>query len=191
MALTLGQALERLAERTSENRDRWKQSLKQRRTEYTDIYGIPYENELKGAAEKTAEFHIRISPDLEYYERYQFKLVVSNAESTINTFRIWIVQPDSDIAPEDWEKVELTDYLEEQSVEWVTGNGYFPEDDDGDSDAGAFYDVLDACSILTAEDRDDDVETILSTGNKIIRIKSDVSCDVTLQLFLKYSTVNR
>lgn len=191
MALTLGQALERLAERTSENRDRWKQSLKQRRTEYTDIYGIPYENELKGAAEKTAEFHIRISPDLEYYERYQFKLVVSNAESTINTFRIWIVQPDSDIPPEDWEKVELTDYLEEQSVEWVTGNGYFPEDDDGDSDAGAFYDVLDACSILTAEDKDDDVETILSTGNKIIRIKSDVSCDVTLQLFLKYSTVNR
>lgn len=189
MALTMGQAIERIAERTVENHERWKQALKQRRTEYTDIYGIPYENELKGTAEKTAEFHIRISPDLEYYERYQFKLVVSGAETAISKFRIWIGTPES--ADEEENLVELTPYFQEQSVEWVTGNGYFPEDDDGDSDAGAFYDVLDACSLLTAEDRDDDVDTILEPGNKIIRIKSDVACDVTYQLFLKYSTVNR
>lgn len=191
MAITIAQALERVAERTIENRQKWKQALRQRRTEYTDIYGIPYENELKGQAEKTAEFHIRISPDLEYYERFQFKLVVSNAASTINTFRIWIIAPDPDLQPSDYPKVELTEFFEEQSVEWVTGNGYFPDDDNGDSDAGAFYDVLDACSLMTADDRDDDVDTILEPGNKIIQVKSDVACDVTVQLFLKYSTVNR
>ena len=189
--ITFSSALEQIAERTVENREHWKRSLTQRRTEYTDIYGIPYENELKGVAEKTAQFHIRISPDLEYFERFQFKLSVSNAATAIGTFRIWIIAVDSDEPESDWKQVELTPYLEEQSVDWVTGNGYYPEEDDGDSDAGAFYDVLDACSLLTAQDKDDDVNTILEPGTKIIRIKSDTACDVTLQLVLKYSTVNR
>lgn len=189
--ITMGQAIERLAERTSENRERWKESLRQRRTEFTDIYGIPYEDELQGVSEKKAQFHIRISPDLEYYERFQFKLVVSGAQSSIGSFQVKVIAPDPDEPESDWAKVNLTDYLEEQSVDWVTGNGYFPESDDGDSDAGAFYDILDACSLLTAEGKDDDVDTILEPGNKIIQINSDTACDVILQLFLKYSTVNR
>lgn len=188
MYMTVNEALERVSEITYENRERWRQALRQRRTEYTDIYGIPYENELSNT-KKTAEFHIRISPDMEYYERFQFKLVVSNATASIGSFRIWIGTPETSDEAENL--VELTDYFEEQSVEWITGNGYFPEDDDGDSDAGAFYDVLDACSLLTAEGNDDAVDTILEPGNKVIRIKADVPCDVTLQLFMKYSTVNR
>lgn len=188
--ITVANAIQQIAERTVENRERWKQALRQRRTEYTDIYGIPYESELTNA-KKTSEYHIRISPDLEYYERFQFKLVVQTETegATIDAFRIWVGTPKTEDDPENM--VELTPYFEEQQNEWVTSSGYYPEEDDGDSDAGAFYDVLDACSLLTAEEKYEDVDAILEPGNKVIRIKADTPCDVTLQLFLKYSTVNR
>lgn len=190
--ITVGQAIERLAERTSENKERWRQALRQRRTEYTDIYGIPYVSET--GSNKTFEYHIAISPDLEYYERFQFKLLVKDA-GTIdpNGFRFYMGRPADSEQRE--QLVELTDYLEEQQGEWIDGNGYFPEEDIT-NDSDSFYDILDAVGLVMAEDRDEDEKTsdmnaILSPGNKLVRITSDTACDVTLILFAKYSTINR
>lgn len=190
--ITAGQAIERIAERTSENRSKWAQALRQRRTEYTDIYGIPYESELN--SNTRFEYHISVSTDLEYYERYQFKLFVkANGAINPNGFHVYMGRP-ADAAEGVAERmIDLTDYFEEQQGIWVDGSGYFPEEDI-DTDVSSFYDVLDAVGMVMAEDNDGkvaDMNAILSPGNKLMRIESSTPCEVTLILFLKYSTVNR
>lgn len=190
--ITTGQAIERLAENTYENKQRWKQALKQRRTEYTDIYGIPMVSELNN--NRVFEYHVAISTDLEYYERFQFKLfVTANGAIDPDDFTFLIGKPGD---TEDLRHlVDITPYLEEQTGEWVDGSGYFPEEDI-DSDVNSFYDVLDAVGLIMAEDRDEDektgdMEAILSPGNKIVRIESGTSCDVMFIPYIKYSTINR
>ena len=40
--MDISEAINRIAEQTYDNKRLWSQSLKQRRTEFTDVYGIPY-----------------------------------------------------------------------------------------------------------------------------------------------------
>lgn len=72
MKLTYEDVLNRLAERTTENTSQLRKSKFQRRTEFTDLYGIPFT--AQGDAENPAKFYISISPDLIYFLRFQFKL---------------------------------------------------------------------------------------------------------------------
>lgn len=194
--ITAGQAIERLAENTYENKQRWKQALKQRRTEYTDIYGIPMVSELN--SNTAFEYHVAISTDLEYYERFQFKLFVkANGSIDPDGFTFAIGRPGTAGDPDDTrDLVDISAYLEEQTGEWVDGSGYFPEEDIGTDVSGSFYDVLDAVGMIMAEDRDqedkeDDMNAILNPGNKIVRIESDTPCEVMFIPYIKYSTVNR
>lgn len=187
--VTIWDALERNAERSVETRNMWRQAIRQRRTEFTDIYGVPYPNEAN--SKRTHEYHIGIPLDLAYYERFQFKLYV-DAANAINpeTFKFYMGDP---ATPDTSEiMIDLTDYLEEQQGEWVTGDGYFPSESIDDRDeAGSFYDILDACGLVKVALGDDAVNTILRPGNKLIRITSTEDCDVLFIPYFKCSTVNR
>lgn len=200
-------AVNRIAEKTYENKQLWGQAMRQRRTEYTDVYGIPYRSELQ--SNKTFEYHIMISPDLEYYERFQFKLYVETKTegATIDPDEFVLRMTDTSTYDEDtgkYEWVDLSPYLMEQQDEWPDGSGYFPSEPIGSNDLRDFYDVLDACGIIELEDEQTEQSTktvipdeerrktmLLEPGNKLIQIKSPTNCDVTLILVLKYSTINR
>lgn len=190
--MDIGTAVNRIAERTYESRRLWGQSLRQRRTEFTDVYGIPYTSEIE--SNKQFIYRIMISPDLEYYERFQFKLHVE-AEGSINPDKFTLEMTDTETYDDnDYEWVDLTDYLEEQQNEWVDGSGYFPTEAIGETGDDDFYDILDACGMIALEDKGKDEDRksmLLNAGSKLIRIKSPVKCDVTMNLFLKYSTINR
>ncbi len=93
MILTPEEALIRVSERVAEDKRRWDQSLKQRRHQVVDMYGVEYTR--VGDKDSPARFYISISPDLVYLERFEFKLNIqpflstagsstSNATVTVN-----------------------------------------------------------------------------------------------------------
>lgn len=186
--MDLSTAINRIAEQTYKNKKLWSQSLKQRRTEFTDIYGVPYYSEVDST--KTFQCHISISPDLEYYERFQFKLVVQTSEAfDPNGFDFYMTDAETydegAYEGEDYDWIDISDKLEEQTGVWPTGDGYFPSDGSRD---GEYYDILDVGCMLDAEGQEDVREMLLAGGNKIIKIKSPVAATITLVLFLKYSS---
>lgn len=193
--ITYGQALERIAERTVENRQYMKRILSQRRNTPTNIYGIPFESEVTSA--KTFKCHLSILPNLEYFTRFQFKLYISNVQGTIDPEQFTFEMGDPSIYNEETQQeekriVDLTPYLIEQQNEWVDGEGWFPSISFGDDDeAGDYYDVLDACGLIYAQGDIVDYNAILSPGNKEIIISSNVACDVSFIPYIDYTTVNR
>lgn len=197
MRLTYGQALERVAERTIENRENWKRALTQRRSTPTSIYGIRFYNEID--ATKHFEYHFSIMPNLKYFTRFSFRLYVrtltDGASIDPDTFTFEIGNPSVEGTQEGEEEealIDITDFLMEQDSDWVDGTGYFPAIswEDGD-EAGSAYDILDVCSMLTADDRDDDVDAILSPGEKVVKISCPTPCEVTWIPYIEYTTVNR
>lgn len=76
-----GDVLEALAERTVDNRHQLSQSKQQRRTNFVDLYGIPFV--AQGDATHPATFYISVSPDLVYFERFAFKFVIQPYTSTV------------------------------------------------------------------------------------------------------------
>lgn len=80
--MTNDEVLLRIAERTFENREQLKKSTTQRRTKFSDLYGIEYLRQ--GDANNPATFYISISPDFVYYERFAFKLQIMPFVSTVN-----------------------------------------------------------------------------------------------------------
>lgn len=197
MIIPLEKALNIIGERTTDNHRMLKQARRQRRTEYTDIFGIPFKNE-NHSNPKVSEFHLFISADLEYWERFQFKIYVEGAPEEgfdPNGFEFRIIELDDEGEPLS-PQVNLAEYFEEQHGAWVDGNGFFPtaEISDDSADVEDFYDVLDAC--VQMYDPDDPTEVrrvnrILNAGTKLIQIEAPVACEVTLIPYIKYSTVNR
>ncbi|OJG67596.1 hypothetical protein RV09_GL002365 [Enterococcus moraviensis] len=61
---------ERIADRTSESR----QGQLQRRNQVVDIYGMEFTRQ--GDTDHPATFYISVSPDLIYYERFEFKIII-------------------------------------------------------------------------------------------------------------------
>lgn len=81
MILTPEEALVRVSERVAENKKRIDHSLKQRRNQVVDMYGVEYTRQ--GAKNHPAKFYISITPDLVYLERFEFKLIVTPFQSSI------------------------------------------------------------------------------------------------------------
>lgn len=81
MILTEEEALIRISERVAENKKRIDRTLKQRRNQVVDLYGVEYTRQ--GAANSPARFYISISPDMVYLERFEFKLIVQPFISTV------------------------------------------------------------------------------------------------------------
>lgn len=82
MELTIENAIQKIAERTVDNTRDLRKTRLQRRTEFTDLYGIPFT--AQGDANAPATFYISISPDLVYYLRFQFKLAIQPFTSTVS-----------------------------------------------------------------------------------------------------------
>lgn len=80
MIITEQEAIERVAEQTVRNKERWSQTLKQRRHQVVDMYGVEYTR--AGDANNPARFYISISPDMVYLERFEFKLIINPFLST-------------------------------------------------------------------------------------------------------------
>lgn len=78
------EALLRVAERTLDNREQLKKSTQQRRTKFSDLYGVEYLRQ--GDSDNPATFYISVSPDFVYYERFAFKFQIMPFVSTVNGF---------------------------------------------------------------------------------------------------------
>ena len=81
MILTPEEAFLRVAERTAENTRSISRSLRQRRNQVVDMYGVEFTRQ--GDANSPARFYISITPDLVYLERFEFKLIVHPFLSTV------------------------------------------------------------------------------------------------------------
>ncbi|MBO0467872.1 hypothetical protein JZO73_10050 [Enterococcus plantarum] len=66
----LNKIAERIADRTAESR----QDQLQRRNQVVDIYGMEFTRQ--GDTNHPAVFYISVSPDLIYYERFEFKIII-------------------------------------------------------------------------------------------------------------------
>ena len=188
--ISYDKALRIIGERTVDNHQMLKQACRQRRAEYADIYGLPFTNEL--TSNNHFECRLFVSTDFEYWERFQFKLLVK-ASGYINPLGFSFGIVDVDDQGEQTE-IDITDKLMEQHGVWVDGSGYFPSEEIGDEDADAedFYDILDACCLLTAEGKDSQVNKLLNAGTKIIKIDSvDPFDSVVFYPYVKCSTINR
>lgn len=80
MIMTELEALERVSERVYENTKSIKQNDRQRRDRVLDMYGVEYYRVGDGGA--PARFYISVSPDLVYFERFEFKLIIQPFVST-------------------------------------------------------------------------------------------------------------
>lgn len=176
--ITYEEALNRIAERTGDNLRELRKTRLQRRTEFTDLYGIPFYAESNN--NNVARFYISISPDLVYMMRFQFKLQIRGTSS--DNFKISI------------DGVDIEDYLIAQHEgEWIDGSGLYPNDaleDDTD-----FYDVMavatDIYNESATEEKTKDANKLLKPGFKEVVIESDSSFTVTMYLYQKYSVTAR
>lgn len=74
MRMTYDSALNRLAERVIDRSVESKQDKLQRRNQVVDIYGMEFTRQ--GDTNHPAVFYVSVSPDIIYYERFEFKIVV-------------------------------------------------------------------------------------------------------------------
>lgn len=81
MILSLGEAIERVSGRVYQNKNFIGESLKQRRNQVVDIYGA--EIYRVGDGGSPARFYISVSPDMVYYNRFEFKLIIQPFVSTV------------------------------------------------------------------------------------------------------------
>lgn len=79
--MRIEKAINILAERTYQNMKDINQKNLQRRHQVVDLYGVEYTR--LGDARSPAIIYISISPDMEYMERFQFKLIISPFASSI------------------------------------------------------------------------------------------------------------
>lgn len=197
MIVPLDKALNILGERTIENRQMLKQARRQRRTEYTDIYGVPFKTEKTEGGNERFRCHLFISTDLEYWERFQFKLrVTSDSQINPNSFKFKIARINDEGTETD--PIDISEYLIEQHGEeaWVGADNesdYYPTEDIGDENADStdFFDVLDATSLMWESGNTSDVHKILDAGTKIITMDANVDCNITFIPYIKYSSLNR
>lgn len=175
--ITYEEALNRIAERTSDNIRELRKTRLQRRTEFTDLYGVPFYAESNN---NKVEFYISISPDLVYMMRLQFKLQISGTTSDEFTIKV--------------DGVDVTDYLIAQhSGEWIDGSGLYPTDElEEQTD---FYDLMAVATDIYNEGNDEEqtqkANKIMKPGFKRVVIESDSSFSATMYLYTKYSNLGR
>lgn len=72
--------VEIVAEKTYHNSKKLSQNDRQRRDEFVDLYGIEFSR--NGSQNTPAYFHVSVSGDASYLERFQFKIVIEAFQST-------------------------------------------------------------------------------------------------------------
>ncbi|MBO0441655.1 hypothetical protein JZO69_14915 [Enterococcus sp. DIV0869a] len=72
--MTYDSALNKMAERIADRTVESRQDQLQRRNQVVDIYGMEFTRQ--GDTNHPAVFYISVSPDLIYYERFEFKIII-------------------------------------------------------------------------------------------------------------------
>ena len=72
--MTEMQMIGRVAERVHDGVQRNRQNQNQRRNQVVDLYGVEYTRQ--GDKNSPATFYISVSPDMVYYERFEFKIII-------------------------------------------------------------------------------------------------------------------
>jgi len=72
--ITYESAISKLAERVVDLREESRNISLQRRNQVVDMYGTEFTRQ--GAAGRPASFYVSISPDLIYFERFEFKIII-------------------------------------------------------------------------------------------------------------------
>ena len=82
MIISPFEAIERVAARTARNSQDIAQKKKQRRYSVVDIYGTEFTR--LGDVNAPARFYISVSPDMVYYHRFEFKLIIQPFTTTVS-----------------------------------------------------------------------------------------------------------
>ena len=178
MILTQDQFVSRIAERVVDSRQLLAQDLKQRRDQVVDIQGVEYHRSMfmePGTPIPIARIPIAVSPDLIYWERFEFKISVYAASQGVDGFKIFL------------EGVDISPYLAVQYNSWIDHEGLFPS-----VEVNKNYDVLLAASYMILDGREDLAERILKPGYKTITVAATYPMQVTLTIaHCKFSHTNR
>ena len=83
MIQTYEDAIEAVAKRTYRNKQNIDQSDRQRRYSFVDLYGVEYHS--TGDDQNPATIYIGISKDMEYINRFEFKLMITPFETYVAT----------------------------------------------------------------------------------------------------------
>lgn len=198
MTMTIGKQLNILAEKTYDLKKNMSEKDKQRRNQVVDLYGVDFyrESHEVSAGRNIASIWVSISPDLVYYERFQFKLYIANT-----TARDFSVEVLTDVKQSDGtyaeESIDLTPYLQAQeNGDWITGGREkpYPNDEDitdtPEAPANA-YDILEVIGDLYAEGEDEKATALERPEFKRFRIIADEPFSCAMILYLKYSHLNR
>lgn len=205
--MEIERAINKVAKAAAENKEGYERDRYQRRNQVTDLFGV--EQSAQGDSDHPATFYVSVSPDLLYYERFEFKLIFSpfvmpiaggGTSSTSLTVSNDTITPNPhshDLKPGIslfeskvsnvrvvLDDVDLTDALKKQfNGAWINGEGVYPSGDSATSN----YDVLRACSDLWLWQ----TGVVLNTGYKKLQVYGDGVFNVKLVLYLKHSHVNR
>lgn len=212
MKLTRQKQLNILAERTHDLKKNISEKDKQRRNQVVDLFG---EDISRQSSNGEATMHVSVSPDLVYYERFQFKIYIDDAP-TLTNFQVWawllVKQSNGSYQRQN---VDLTPYLKATAVDedgqilpWVNGdNGgkAWPndnldegaskpedqEDDPQEVETANFYDLLEVADMMYAEGKDEIAEGLLRPELKKFRFIADQNFFASMIMYLKYSHLGR
>lgn len=177
--MNVGTALNIISRNVVATREKHDRMGVQRRNAVVDQYG--YEFHRQGDKDNPAEIGISISPDLIYFERFEWKLILSpfkyhdgkKLQTIPSNTRNLTIKIDG---------IDLTPYFKAQyNGLWIGGSGVYPNADLGT------YDVLRAVSLMDKAEQ----EKVLKPGYKKVTVTADGPFDITLVNYLKYSHVNR
>lgn len=197
--MTLGKQLNILAEKTYDLKKNMSEKDKQRRNQVVDLYGVDFYRESHhGDVNELVSIWVSISPDLVYYERFQFKLYIADTEATDFKVRV-VTDVKNDDGTYDRDKlIDITPYLiAQENGEWITGASErpYPTDDIGDdpdpSKPAKSYDMLEVISDMYAEGRENEAEALARPEFKRFQITADKPFTAAMILYLKYSHLNR
>lgn len=193
MIRTYEDALNALAEQTFDNQRDIKQKNKQRRTGMEDLFDSQYYFEIVNG--EPFDIYIAVSNDLEFYERFQFKIrtmpLTPGGTYTLDNVRIKMAGQKTDGTPI---TIDLTPYfMAHHDGEWIDEVGIFPTDEiTSDSSPIDFYDILRVCSNIETEGQEGITsDSLLIPGYKKITIEGTGSGRGYLINYLKYSHINR
>lgn len=198
--MTLGKQLNILAEKTYDLKKNMSEKDKQRRNQVVDLYGVDFyrESHLTSDGEHLASIWVSISPDLVYYERFQFKLYIANTEATDFKVKVRTDVKNDDGSYDKDKKIDITPYLiAQENGAWITGASEYPypTDDVGEepdpSKPAKSYDMLEVISDMYAEGKDNYATALERPEFKRFQIVADKPFSVALILYLKYSHLNR
>lgn len=194
-------AVTRLVNTVRDTRERVTQSSRQRRGGVTDLFGVDYVDtirnteEMVGDKKSTANYHLTVSGDLDRFQRWFLKVIVTNNKGDNSEQEQEGVRPMSDVHLEVFahnattghsETIDLTPFLKAiWKCNWIAdakgGEGIFPN---GNPMEG--YDLMKVAWYLNDKQR----EALYSPGEKIFSVKALGDATVTLRLYLKFSHIN-